>query len=194
MQRQLGAGEGIASVVKHANRIEAVQEEKAAGLLGQRVGRVCGQVDGNRAERRQDPARMGDGPLKAIWRNDMCDDGYVGRARLRPIAHARCSDVGDAVPKQGAQQFQRVRADEADPALRAWVGNRQQCGFGGAELVRISVVLRHRRWRLDNMNGVLKQGKAPAREQASRNKPDRPNGWARACDLPTVGVRPLRLA
>ena len=67
MQRQLAADEGFPAMVEHADRIEAMQEEEAAGLLGQRVGRLCGQLDGNGAERRQDPARMGDGPFKTIW-------------------------------------------------------------------------------------------------------------------------------
>ena len=66
MQRQFAANEGFPAMVEHADRIEAMQEEEAAGLLGQRVGRVCGQVDGDRAERRQDPARMSNRPFQAI--------------------------------------------------------------------------------------------------------------------------------
>ena len=60
MQRQLGADQGSLGAARLAEAVEAVQQQELAGLPGQRrIGR-CVQVDGDRAERRQDPPGMGD--------------------------------------------------------------------------------------------------------------------------------------
>ncbi len=102
MQRQFSANEGFAGKIHDAECNETVQEQEMAGLRGQCVGRVCGQMNGDCAERRQNPAGMGDGPPKAVRRTSMGNDGNIGRACLRPVTDPRCRDVGVAMPKESA--------------------------------------------------------------------------------------------